>query len=348
MLQTNRYVMAGISVSLALAIGFFMQGGLGDGGLLGRGDETAQRSRSVQPDPNGPSRPRPAGEDVTPSIEITGIQRTANAPAPRDPAPARLTLPRAPEIPASTGDSASETQPESPRDTAASSEDCTVEMTAEPTRAAMVDLSLTAPCQANAAVTIHHNGMMFDAVTDAEGRLALSAPALAEQSVFIAAFENSDGAVAMTTVPDLAQYDRVVLQWQGDKGVELHAMEFAEDYSGPGHVWAEASRNPEAAVSGEGGFITRLGDSAMKGALKAEVYTFPVAESPRSGEVSFSVEAEVTEANCGKDVEAQTIEVHRGATPRVQDVSLFIPDCDAVGDFLVLKNIIDDLTIASN
>jgi hypothetical protein len=60
-----------------------------------------------------------------------------------------------------------------------------------------------------------------------------------------------------------------------------------------------------------------------------------------------SVEAEITEANCGRDVAAQTFHVHAGEI-QTRDLSMTIPACDAVGDFLVLNNLIEDLKIAAN
>ncbi|MWD28654.1 translocase [Aquicoccus sp. SCR17] len=348
MLQTNRYVMAGISVACALGIGFIMQGGLD--GLLGGGDTPTRRIVTEAPatvssgDRSGAAQPDPEA----PAVQITRVERTANAPAPRDPdTPAQLATPGPRET--STSARAPDASPDAQtRPTAAAQEECSVGMEAEPQAAATVALSLDAPCQPNARVTIHHNGMMFTDVTDADGNLSLTVPALASQAVFIAALDNSEGAVAMADVPSLDRFDRIVLQWKGQEGIELHAMEFSDDYDGPGHVWSKAERSPEAAESGEGGFLVTLGDAGMDGALQAEVYTFPAAATKRSGDVDMSVEAEVTEGNCGKEIEAQTIEVHRGTAPRVQDVTVFVPDCDAVGDFLVLKNLIEDLKIASN
>ena len=56
----------------------------------------------------------------------------------------------------------------------------------------------------------------------------------------------------------------------------------------------------------------------------------------------------VTIANCGLRIEAQTLEVSRAGKMKVQDLSLPIPGCDAVGDFLVLQNLIQDLKVARN
>jgi len=82
--------------------------------------------------------------------------------------------------------------------------------------------------------------------------------------------------------------------------------------------------------------------------LVAEVYTFPTGTAAKAGDISLSVEAEVSSSNCGREVNAQALQVSTGQRMKVQEVTLFMPDCEAVGDFLVLKNLLNDLKIASN
>jgi hypothetical protein len=209
-------------------------------------------------------------------------------------------------------------------------------------------LRLQATCLADLPVTLHHSGMMFNAHTDAEGMLAIVVPSLAENAVFIAAFDNGFGAAAATSVPDVTKYERIVVQWQGRSGIELHALEFDADYNSAGHVWSSAQRDPQVAIQGQGGFITMLGDQLARDSRIAEVYSFPAGHARRSGAVNLSVEAEITAANCGQDVSAQTIEYRSGGPLKVQDIQLFMPGCDTIGDFLVLKNVLEDLKIASN
>ena len=222
---------------------------------------------------------------------------------------------------------------------------CTVTMKAEPTVGALVNLDLQAPCLPGARVTLHHSGMMFTEVTDSDGNLQLSVPALSGEAVFIAAFDDGEGAVANVRSADLPQMDRVVVQWQGNSGLQLHALEFGARYFEAGHVWSGAAGLPNQSADG---FLVQLGNPEIPDARLAEVYTYPSAVSARSGTVDLSVEAEVTEANCGREVEAQTLETRRGGALRVQDLTLALPACAAVGEFLVLKNLVEDLTIAAN
>ncbi|MEM9350100.1 MAG: hypothetical protein AAGA47_07550 [Pseudomonadota bacterium] len=215
--------------------------------------------------------------------------------------------------------------------------------------AALVELSIAAACTGEADFTIHHEGMMFSGRTSTTGEATIIAPALSEKAAFILAFDDGFGAVVEADVPAVGEFDRVVLQWRGAGGFEIHAMEYGASYGEPGHVWHDAPRNASTAVTGEGGFLMMLGDGRVDAPRFAQVYTFPTNSAPKSGRVSLSVEAEITAANCSTDVEAQTLERHAAGTGvKIVDLMLSVPTCEAVGDFLVLKNILGDLTLSNS
>ncbi|CUH79251.1 hypothetical protein [Tropicibacter naphthalenivorans] len=224
---------------------------------------------------------------------------------------------------------------------------CDISMTATPTAGAQVDLTLSAPCNGAERVTFHHQGIMFTETMPADGDLTLRVPAIAERAIFIASFGNGDGATASADVTSLPFYDRVVVQWKGDAGLQLHAREFDADYFSDGHIWSDASGDLAAAARGEGGFLTRLGQKDAPDALIAEVYSFPSGTAKTPGEIILTVEAEITATNCQKAVSAQTLEIRGDAGLRVRDLDLQMPSCDSVGDFLVLKNLVEDLKIAA-
>jgi len=228
------------------------------------------------------------------------------------------------------------------------SAECAPTLDAAPGAAAMVSLRLSAPCHRNERATIHHNGMMFSAVTDVAGRAEIEVPALSERAVFIAAFADETGAAATVDVPSLAFYDRVVLQWRGEPAFHIHALELGADYDTPGHVWAQAPREPAVAARGEGGFLTRLGAGATAEPLMAEIYTFPTGMTQGDGTIALSVEAAVTAATCGRDLEAQSLQVRPGEEMRVLDLVLSLPECEAVGEYIVLRTLFEDVTLAAN
>ena len=224
---------------------------------------------------------------------------------------------------------------------------CEVSATARAVAAAMVKLTLSAPCLPKERVTVHHAGMLFTQSTDDAGALDITIPAMAEDATFVVAFTNGDGAVAQTTVEELRDFDRVALQWKGDTGFELHAREFGADYGSEGHVWSGAMRDMTYAVTGQGGYISLLGDPDVTDGLMAEVYTFPSKSAQISGDVALSVETEVGSNNCGLEIEAQTLQTFSGKDITSRDLTLSVPDCDATGNFLVLNSLFEDLKVAA-
>lgn len=225
------------------------------------------------------------------------------------------------------------------------SPDCAASLDATVMPAAMVTLTLFAPCSPDTRVTIHHHGMIFSILSDAAGQATVNVPALDEAAVFLADLGTGEGAVTVVTVPDLANFDRAVLQWQGVDGPEIHVREFGATYGEDGHIWHQASRDAGTAIEGTGGFLVRLGDPAAFNPLMAEVYTYPSGQGLRDGKVDISVETPVTANNCGRELSAQTIQVSPGADPISLDLSLTVPGCETVGEYLVMNQMLFDLTL---
>lgn len=220
--------------------------------------------------------------------------------------------------------------------------DITVSATAMP--AAMVALDVMAPCRTNAAVAINHSGLQVIATTDALGLLTLDIPAFETPAFFSVEFSDGVEETVLVGLPDLRDFDRIGLSWHGDMGLELHAMEFGAAFGDLGHVWQEAPAGPETAVSGEGGFLTTV----ETGNSFAQVYTLPRATLREGDSVRLSIDAPVTQANCTRNVSARTLRAEGGDPVEVTELTFTVPACDAVGDVLVLQNLLDDLRLASN
>lgn len=366
MSRAKQILMAAGTFSVALGIGFVMQNG---DALAGRFTDESQ-ARSVQSEPLVVAMPQvPLGHMPTGPLDLAvpAVVLSAEPAMPELPSP--MLVPQAPLMTAitlpedvaspsfapdqielasvETSEVMSDALPSAPSEPVAAAPVCDPSLTARLGAAAMVDLTLSAPCAPDAAVVMHHQGMMFTLVTDQAGLAQVSVPALAEVAVFVAELGGGSGAAASIVVPDLADYDRAVLQWQGQGGMELHALEFGASYDSEGHVWAGAARDAAAAVAGTGGFITRLGVDSADAALIAEIYTFPSGAVSQDGTVQLSVEAEVTAGNCGRDVAAQSIQIAPAADPSVIDLTMTMPDCSTIGEFLVLNNMLRDLTLAA-
>ncbi|MAU53481.1 MAG: hypothetical protein CMN17_14190 [Roseovarius sp.] len=316
MARIKRYLMAGAPLACALGTAYFMQ--------AGAAPVAVQRAAPVSAAP----------------VRITAIELTSAPALPAMPAPEGL-----PPAPVTRVVARDMPLPEAlPGDEPAPGFACEAAMQATVLDGAMVRLDVSAPCKPDAGFTLHHTGMMVSARTDAQGQAAITLPALSQAAVFIAAFEGvagGEGAVATAEVPDLAGHDRFVVQWRGDaESLRLHALEYGADFGEPGHVWSGAEA-PEGA-----GRLVRLGFDMPSPAFRAEVYTFPTQSAARDGSVALRLEAEVTDGNCGRDLEAQSLRIGPSTGTVVRDVVLPMPDCAALGEFLVLQNLFDDLKIA--
>ncbi len=204
---------------------------------------------------------------------------------------------------------------------------------------AMVHLDVSAPCEPNARVSIHHSGMLFSARLNNAGTLSMEVPALKASGIFIVETEAGQAEVILQPVTDLDLVERVALQWRGNSGFELHAREFGADYGAQGHVWHGSSDGA--------GRIYQLGDNDMDTPELVEIYTLPLTALTASGDIALSVEAEITALNCDSSISAQVLDLRAGALT-IRDLVLDMPDCGATGDFLVLNNLVENLTIAQN
>jgi hypothetical protein len=361
----KRYITAGGTFAVILMIGFVMQNGQSSAPQVSTNaiDAPAEPMEIAQGALTSASLETPQPADTIPATPVSAPAETPIAPTPVA-APADADTDKAPvetaslvDAPASSGlprMNAALDMPGAPTDGPGTLEapkaqaDCAVAMTAETMAAALVKLNLSAPCLPNERVTMHHNGMMFSEATDADGALEIMVPALTETAVFIASFADGKGAVANAKVSSLEFYDRAVVQSDSESSVSLHALEFGADYDDKGHVWTQAAGTITDAATGKGGFLISLGNPEVADALMAEVYTFPSGIAENDGDIELSVEIEVTAMNCGRDIEAQSLETGKDGKLSVQALELTMPDCDAIGDFLVLKNLVNDLKVARN
>ncbi len=217
---------------------------------------------------------------------------------------------------------------------------CSVSARAMTAPEATARLTLKAPCHPEEYVQVLHSGLTFSAQTNAQGMLNLTVPALSEYAIFLFSLKDNKGTVATTHVPELKDFDRVALQWQGQTDLQLHALEFEASYGEEGHVWA----SPDASGTGS---IVHLGQSELEAARQVQIYSFPTGSDSPTGDIALSVEAEVTQANCGSDLNVQALEIRSDGRLRSRDLILTLPNCSTGEDFLVLNNLFQDLTIAA-
>jgi hypothetical protein len=223
---------------------------------------------------------------------------------------------------------------------------CDIALDAGAQDGALVAITLSAPCNAGEKVNFDHAGLMFSEQLGPEGDLFLLAPAMAEQAVFVVSFADGQEKVVEVTLPDFAEYERLALVWKGATGLQLHALENGAGYDDPGHLWAEQPATLEAATAGTGGFVSVLGSTAD--GYAADVYTYPASLAANGTQPEVSVEAQVMENTCGSEIAGSILRTNAGRPPIVLPLAMAVPGCDAVGEYLVLNNLPQDLKLARN
>jgi hypothetical protein len=265
---------------------------------------------------------RPAPTQALPLVE----EPVANPVAPEAPNP--VVLPAAPAVAAPVAGVADACAP-------------SLRLAAAPQ--AMIGVSLVAPCAKDTRVVIGHAGLTITGKTNAEGSLFLSVPALAVDATVTARLPGMAEVEQTVRVPAMATLRRMGVQWQDADAFQLHAFENGAGYGEPGHVFAAKPQTPTTGIADSGGFVTVLGDPSVDMPMMAEVYTFPAGIAANA---DITIEAAVTEATCGRELLGETMMTLAGEV-YITDLTLAMPDCDAVGDILVLKNLLTDLTIAA-
>lgn len=213
---------------------------------------------------------------------------------------------------------------------------CAVRFDLLPQPNAMISLSLLAPCQPKQRVVLRHAGLAVTAQTSASGALFATLPALTAVADVEAIFASGARARGSLPIADFIGVQRFAVQWQAQDAFQLHAFEDGATYDQPGHVSSSYTGTP-----GKTGFVTVLGDTSVDLPLLAEVYTFGPAQ-----QIELVLEAAVTEGTCGREILGEAI-LATGGSVEISDVTLAMPDCDAVGDILVLKNLLENMTLAT-
>ncbi len=206
---------------------------------------------------------------------------------------------------------------------------------------AMIGMTLLAPCLPDTDVLIVHAGLVFSAKTMASGSLFLRLPALAEDAKVAVKFSSGETAEARIAIPEMKSIRRFAVQWPESDGFSVHAYEGNAGFDDPGHIWAENLATPSPEKVQDTGYLTLLGDPATKLPMLAQVYTYP--DSAKS---EIIVEAAVTENNCGFDLMGDAISSVGGALEKTE-ITVAMPDCAAIGDYVELPDLAADLKLAS-
>lgn len=215
-------------------------------------------------------------------------------------------------------------------------EDCPLMAQAIVQPAALLSVTLEAPCHAGERVVLRHSGLAVTAQISAKGFAQVTLPALTVNAEVEALLATGARLRAQAMVPEVANLRRFAVQWQASDAFQLHAFAPGAGYGDPGHYSAAFTGRP-----GQGPSVLLLGDSTTALPLLAEVFTFDREES-----AEIVLESAVTEATCGRDLLAETILAEQGQVT-VAELTLAMPECDALGDIVVLRNLAPEMTVAA-
>lgn len=220
---------------------------------------------------------------------------------------------------------------------------CTIslDLLAEPS--AMIGLTLLAPCRTDERVVLRHDGLAVTGKTSGTGALFVSLPALMAEATVSVRFDDGQDVAATISIPEAANLRRFGVQWMGDDAFQLHAFETGGDYGEPGHVSAADPQLPLAGQTATDGFLSVLGDDQVELPMLAEVYTYPAANDAL---VRIVLESAVTKGTCAREILGETM-ADVGGNVTMTELTLAMPDCGAIGDILVLKNLDPNLKIAA-
>lgn len=225
---------------------------------------------------------------------------------------------------------------------------CGLSVTTTAIEGAQVALDIMDPCQPFSRVVIEHSGLNLTGRTDVMGLLTMDVPVFETPAFFTVRMPDGTSDSALAIVSDLDNFYRVGLQWNDNRALELHALEFGATYGEDGHIWPGNSGTVERAVSGAGGFVSMVGNADVDSPMLAQIYSLPRDTLDDAGNVRLSIEAPVTADNCGQDTMARTLELQEDGSVAVIELTFTFPGCDAVGEYLVLQNLLQDLRVASN
>ncbi|MGV8954697.1 MAG: hypothetical protein ACOH2M_26605 [Cypionkella sp.] len=208
---------------------------------------------------------------------------------------------------------------------------------------AMLSVTMIAGCHPNERVVVKHAGLAISLKTTLTGAIFTDIPALERAAEVEVLFKDGTRLTSSIDVPEIAAVRRFGILWQADDAFQLHGFENGADYGDKGDVSGANPNRPTAGVPASGGFVSVLGDSTTDTPLLAEVYTFP---ADATATPNVIVEAAVTATTCGREMLGETL-LSLGGAVTSSDLTVAMPECDAIGDFLVLNNLVPDMTLAS-
>ena len=208
--------------------------------------------------------------------------------------------------------------------------------------AGIIWLEISAPCLSGQVVSVAQPGLKIDWRLDDRGRLSADLPALSQNVNVTVAFADGTNIDTALFLPGVIGMYRAALVWDGPQILGLNALEYDASYGDAGHIHAGAPGH--ATSDGTAGFLLRLGDGS--GSM-AEVYTLPRRDATQSGNVRLSVESEVTSMTCGRLANARAVQIDAVGGIMQRELTLTMPSCDDLGDFVSVTTLLREIRLAA-
>lgn len=284
--------------------------------ILGAGLISSGAQIAVAPD--APAQKADAVVVAAPELNLAALQEegpTSNLFAGDDFNP-RLTL--------------AETEPQTAKAEAGAEADCSPSLSVKAGIDALIDLSVSAPCNAGERLVISHGDLAFSSFLSSEGIFSAFIPALtrdAHVDVFIGDDAFVQGSVE---VEGVEEHVRVVLQWTGDTPLGMHAYHGEAGYGDDGHL--HASRPFDTNL--DEAFLISLGEVGGPEPMRAEVYSTPVAYAANA---RVEIELQYSDTVCGQDISAYVLQTGPSIDTDVKAMTFALPDCPAGNGVLVME-----------
>ncbi|MEM7717766.1 MAG: hypothetical protein AAF222_01055 [Pseudomonadota bacterium] len=212
---------------------------------------------------------------------------------------------------------------------------CAPSLELSETPGGLLDVAIQAACHRAELIDVTVNELTATVRTDAHGQHTFRLPALAET----VAVTVSLGAHILTEKLSLSQnveLQHVILAWKGGQIFSVRTTTYA--------TAADAGRTIPVLQTAPVGVLTQLGSERGHA---FEILSFPARPPGAQGVIRLTVEAEVTEANCGQDVSTLAYQTGYSGKLRPTEIDYTMPGCDRVGDIVRLQNLFRDMRLAA-
>lgn len=181
---------------------------------------------------------------------------------------------------------------------------------------ASVHFALSAPCLANSAVTIRHEGLALPVTLDAAGAWSGVVPAMAVDARFVIIFSDATELEVTQVVSGLSDLNRIAIRTESAVPMQLHGIEYGADFGTLGDVNASA---PREAATELGGWMAVFGSDRAQ----VQIYSAPAAMT----DIRLDLEAAIDAQSCGQTARATAQRLLRGVAEAPAEISLDLPDC---------------------